>query len=112
LKEVQDINTELEDLTGNLERRVNDRTSELEKANQRISQRAGQLQTITELSETVSEFQDLNELFPEITNLISERFGFYHVGIFLVDSEKKYALLQAANSDGGKTMLARGHRLQ
>jgi GAF domain-containing protein len=29
-----------------------------------------------------------------------------------VDSDKKFALLQAANSEGGKTMLARGHRLQ
>ena len=112
LKEVQDINTELEDLTANLEQRVNERTSELEAANQRTSQRATQLQTITELSEAIAQFQDLNELFPAVTNLISERFGFYHVGIFLVDSDNKFAALQAANSEGGKTMLARGHRLQ
>jgi len=111
LKEVQDINAELEDLTGNLEQRVNERTSELETANQRTSQRATQLKTITELSEAISELDDLSELFPAVTKLISERFGFYHVGIFLVDVDKKNAVLQAANSEGGKTMLARGHQL-
>jgi hypothetical protein len=112
IKEIQDINTELENLTGNLEQRVNERTSELEKANLQTSARAKQLQAITELSEAIAELRDLNELFPAITALINERFGFYHVGIFLVDSDKKFALLQAANSEGGKTMLARGHRLQ
>ena len=111
LKEVEDINTELEDLTSNLEQRVNERTSELEAANRQTLQRATQLQTITEVSEAISELENLNDLFPTITNLISERFSFYHVGIFLVDGEKKNAILQAANSEGGKTMLARGHRL-
>jgi GAF domain-containing protein len=54
----------------------------------------------------------LSKLFPVVTELISERFGFYHVGIFLVDGEKKFAILQAANSEGGKRMLGRSHRLQ
>lgn len=112
LKDVQSINTELEDLTANLESRVNERTSELEQANERTSQRASQLQAITELSEAISELQDLNELFPAATELISERFGFYHVGIFLIDGDKKYAILQAANSEGGKRMLGRNHRLE
>jgi GAF domain-containing protein len=111
LKDVKRINTELEDLTANLEERVSERTAEIEEANQRTLQRAGQLQTITQLSEAVAELDDLNELFPTVTRLISERFGFYHVGIFLVDDENKYAVLQSANSEGGKNMLARGHRL-
>jgi GAF domain-containing protein len=112
LKEVRDVNTELEDLTANLEQRVNERTAELETANKQTSQRATQLQAVTELAETIAQVQDLNELFPAATNLISEQFGFYHVGIFLVDSDQEYALLQAANSEGGKRMLARGHKLK
>lgn len=101
----QKANLELQKLQGELELRVRDRTSELER-------RAAQLQTITGLSESIAELQDLNELFPVVTRLISERFGFYHVGIFLVDSAGEFALLQAANSEGGKRMLARGHRLR
>jgi GAF domain-containing protein len=44
--------------------------------------------------------------------LISERFGFYHVGIFLIDQAHEFAILQAANSEGGKRMLERNHRLR
>lgn len=112
LKEIQEINIELENLTANLEQRVNERTRELETANRKTSQRATQLQAITELSETIAELQDLNELFPAITNLINERFGFYHVGIFLVDGDREFAFLQAANSEGGKKMLERSHKLK
>ncbi|HSK67355.1 MAG TPA: GAF domain-containing protein, partial [Anaerolineales bacterium] len=48
---------------------------------------------------------------PDITRLVSEQFGFYQVGIFLVDEAGEFAVLQAANSDGGQEMLHRGHRL-
>ena len=112
LKEVEKINSELNDLTSHLEQRVNDRTAELETANKQTSRRASQLQAITELSEAIAQLQDLNEIFPTATRLINERFGFYHVGIFLIDSGREYAILQAANSEGGQKMLARGHRLK
>ncbi len=112
LKQVQDINSELEDVTNRLEQRVEERTAELESANIQTSQRATQLQTVTELSESIAQLQDLNDIFTTATNLISERFGFYHVGIFLVDQNHEYAILQAANSEGGKRMLDRRHRLK
>ncbi len=103
---------QLRNLIDNLENRVAERTSELEKANQQTSLRATQLHAITEFSEAIAQFQDLNVLFPTATKLISERFGFYHVGIFLIDSVREFAILQAANSEGGQRMLARGHRLK
>ena len=112
LKQVQEINSELEDLTSRLEQRVEERTAELEAANLQTSERAAQLQTITQLSEGIAQLQDLNDIFPTATRLISERFGFYHVGIFLVDQNHEYAILQAANSEGGKRMLDRRHRLK
>jgi len=112
LKQVQDINSELEDITNKLEQRVEERTAELAAANMQTSQRATQLQTITELSESIAQLQDLNDIFRTATNLISERFGFYHVGIFLVDQNHEYTILQASNSEGGKRMLDRRHRLK
>ncbi|HXF84065.1 MAG TPA: GAF domain-containing protein [Anaerolineales bacterium] len=105
-------NRELKELQSSLEQRIVERTAELEKANEQISKRAAQLQTITELSEAISQIRDLSEVFSTTVNLISERFGFYHVGIFLIDSEREYAILQAANSEGGKRMLQRNHRLK
>jgi GAF domain-containing protein len=112
LKAAQDITLELTDIKTNLEQRVEDRTAELDAANQQISRRALQLQTITELSESIAQLKDLNDIFPAVTHLISERFGFYHVGIFLVDRDREFAILQAANSEGGKRMLERSHRLR
>ena len=106
------MTSQLQGLIGNLESRVTDRTRDLEIANVQTSRRASQLQAITELGESIAQVQDLGELFPNATQLISDRFGFYHVGIFLVDGGKEYAILQAANSAGGQRMLARGHRLK
>ena len=112
LKEAQNITSELEDVRINLEQRVEERTTQLAAANQQTLRRATQLQTITELAEAISLVEDLNDIFPTVTSLISERFGFYHVGIFLLDQDRDFALLQAANSEGGKRMLARRHRLR
>jgi GAF domain-containing protein len=112
LNEVNQINRALGDLTKTLEQRVNERTGEIERVNQQTMRRAAQLKAVTELSESISQLQDLNEIFPATTRLISERFGFYHVGIFLVDQEREFAILQAANSMGGKRMLERNHRLR
>ena len=105
------MTSQLRGLIGNLEERVASRTAELEVANKQISRRATQLQSITELSEAISHLQELSVIFSTTTQLINERFGFYHVGIFLLDSNHEYAILQAANSEGGQRMLARGHQL-
>jgi len=112
LKEVNQVNQALEDLTTTLEERVNERTKEIESVNKQTTRRAAQLKAVTELSESISQLQDLNEMFPAVTKLISDRFGFYHVGIFLIDRDREYAILQAANSEGGKRMLERHHRLR
>jgi GAF domain-containing protein len=112
LKEVQEVNRELEEVASSLEQRVNERTAEIEKVNRETARRAAQLKAVTGLSESIAQLQNLNEIFPATTKLISERFGFYHVGIFIVDQDRHYAVLQAANSEGGERMLKRNHRLQ
>lgn len=112
LNELRTVNRRLEDLTANLEQRVSERTLELETAHQQVTRRAAQFQAIAELSETIAQVQDLNAILPAATRLTSEYFGFYHVGIFLIDGAREYAILQAANSEGGQRMLQRNHRLK
>jgi GAF domain-containing protein len=53
----------------------------------------------------------LNVLLPNITRLVSEQFGFYHTGIFLIDDASTKAVLKAASSEGGRQMLTREHQL-
>lgn len=103
-KQLEISNKELTDLRDVLELRIQERTSSLEK-------RAAQLQTVSSLARTIASMQDLDTLLPSITHLVSEQFGFYHAGIFLLDDAHEYAVLKAANSDGGRRMLIREHRL-
>ena len=103
---------ELYQTVNNLEIRVSERTTDLESARQQSEKRANELQSIGEISKIITSEQKLTTLLPLITRLVSESFGFYHTGIFLVNETKQFAVLQAANSEGGKIMLARGHKLE
>ncbi len=51
-------------------------------------------------------------LLSQVAALVSERFGFHHTGIFILDPAREWAVLQAASSDGGRRMLARRHQLK
>ncbi len=105
-------NQELTQFQDGLEKLVNERTSELEENSKKLQTRAMQLQAISEVSQTIALVQNQDLLLPEITNLISERFDFYHTGIFLISKDEKFATLHASNSPGGKEMLAHGHQLE
>jgi GAF domain-containing protein/HAMP domain-containing protein len=85
---------------------------QLETTTQQSTKRAQQLQTISEIARYITAEKDLNRLMPLITQTVSEQFGFYHVGIFLIDDHRKFAVLLAANSPGGQKMLQRHHRLE
>ena len=119
LEELRTVNRELDSLSSELEQRVKERTEELQKSTQELektleenTKRAQQLEAIAIAARTIATLEDVNDLLPNITELVSDRFGFYHVGIFLLDAEKKYAVLRASNSEGGQAMLARAHKLR
>jgi GAF domain-containing protein len=97
-------NKELNELRVDLEKRVDERTSELKK-------RAVQLEAVSSVARTIASVQEIDTLLPAITVLVSQQFGFYHVGIFLLDQQRKNAILSAVNSPGGVRMLSRQHRL-
>lgn len=105
-------NRELNELRQSLEERVNQRTAELETANQFNLRRARQFEAISQVVKAISSIQDLDTLMPRITQVISEQFNTYHTGIFLLDNEREFAVLRASNSMGGQKMLERGHKLQ
>jgi len=100
-----------ETFTG-LEKTVSERTAELVKANENNQRRAKQFQSIAQVARTITSTLDIDNLLTQITNVISREFGFYHVGIFLLDPTKQYAVLGASNSEGGQKMLQGGHRLK
>lgn len=117
--ELEELASAFNQMAGNLgqlfeglEEKVSQRTMDLELSRLQSDRRAGELQAISEISKVIAGEQNLSTLLPLITRLVSERFGFYHTGIFFLDENNKYAILQAASSEGGKAMLARGHKLE
>jgi len=95
-----------------LEQQVNKRTEELVLVNENSLRRSNQFEGITRVAHAIGSTETQDELLPQITNVISEQLGFYHVGIFLLDDAKEYAILVAANSQGGQKMLDRHHKLR
>ena len=113
------MSLQIQELITGLEQRVAQRTTELELRTTELEQitklsenRADELQTISEIARYISIEKDLENLLPLITKTVSERFGYYHVGIFLLNENKKFAILRAANSPGGQIMLSRQHKLE
>lgn len=111
-KAVMERNEELEAFSARLEDLVQTRTSELNLANFANERRAHMFQAIAQVTRVIISTQNLQDLLPQITQMISQQFGFYHIGVFLVDQNGEYAVLSAANSEGGERMLARSHKLQ
>jgi len=104
-------NRELTELRSTLEERVDQRTLDLETANQNNERRARQFEAVAQVASAISNIQDLEALLPRIAQVISDQFGHYHTGIFLLDDAGEYAVFRATNSPGGRKMLARGHKL-
>ncbi|MEW5956528.1 MAG: GAF domain-containing protein [Chloroflexota bacterium] len=73
--------------------------------------RAAQLQTAAEVSQAATSYLDLDTLLSQAVNLVRDRFGFYHVSIFLVDDYQKYAVVEASTGEIGQKMLAMRHKL-
>jgi len=97
-REARISNEELSQLKDTLERRVAERTAELRDTSEQNEKRARDLQTISEIGQAISAEQGLEKLLPLITDMVAERFGFYHVGIFLNDPSGQFTVLAAASS--------------
>ncbi len=123
LEEQQHTTHELESIKGSLEELVAERTAALQNALQNMEalreeeQRLAKMyQSIAILARRIAQSSaqattSSSDLLEEIALLISDTFGYYHVGIFLLDRSQQHAILSAANSEGGKAMLAEHHLL-
>ena len=104
-KRAEVMRESLKDSQRELEKRVTERTQEL-------SHKTRQLNAASVVTHQTAAIQDLDRLLNRTVNLISDRFGCYHVAIYLMNQRGDYVNLQAASSEGGKRLLERGFRLR
>ena len=78
----------------------------------RVAARTRDISATQDISRFAATQRDLQTLMDRVVDLIVERFeNIYHAQIFLVDEDKRDAVLRASTGDIGKQLLSRGHRL-
>jgi GAF domain-containing protein/HAMP domain-containing protein len=100
-----DMTAQLRDQINTLEQRVSDRTRDLERQTLR-------LRAAAEVARDATSARNVDELLDRAAQLIRDRFNLYHVGIFLVDRDRTFAVLRASPTDAGREMIANNHRLR
>ncbi|HSL42764.1 MAG TPA: GAF domain-containing protein [Anaerolineales bacterium] len=87
-----------------LEQRVEEHTAGL-------TQKTEQLRATSYIARKTAEVQDLATLLDTVARLVTDQFGFYHTGIFLLNETGDQVVLQAASSEDGQRMIEHGHSL-
>lgn len=78
---------------------------------QKVDERTRQIRTAAEVAQGITASSNIDELIHNTTQLIVERFNYYHAGIFILDRSGHTAILRAAHGPTADEMLQRGHRL-
>ncbi|MGD9374576.1 MAG: GAF domain-containing protein, partial [Anaerolineae bacterium] len=73
---------------------------------------AARFQATARLSQVATSILSVEELLPRIVELVREEFGYYYVGVFLVDEQEEWAVLRAGTGVAGQKMLEQGHQLR
>lgn len=99
------MTTNLSGLITDLEHRVAERTEDL-------TRKTDQLRAASYIARQTAEVQDLRLLLDTVVNLVTDQFGFYHTGIFLINEAGDQVTLLSASSEGGRRMIQKGHSLR
>ena len=93
---------ESDDEVGRLARTFNNMTNQLQ-------QTLAELEVVAEVSGQLNAILNIDQLITELVTQVKERFGFYHVQIYLMDAEHKNLHLAAGYGEPGKQMKANSH---
>jgi HAMP domain-containing protein len=102
---------ELGTLAGSLNRMAEELSGLYRSLEARVEERTRQIRTAAEVARAVTSTPQLDDLLRRAVDLIRDRFGFYHVSIFLLDHEGKVATLRESTGQVGAVLKARGHSL-
>ncbi|MBN1219051.1 MAG: hybrid sensor histidine kinase/response regulator [Anaerolineae bacterium] len=83
-------------------------TGELQEANVALSKRAVQLEASNQVSQQITSVLELNELLTAVVRSIQTKFGYYFVGVWLLNEAKDRVILQAGLGRDGSQRLEPG----
>lgn len=104
LRSQTELTNDLVEERASLEKRVADRTDDLQR-------RLIQIRTAAAISRTISAVLDPQSLLQIVVDLVHEQLDLYYVGVFLVDDTHQNAVLRAATGEAGQKMIVAGHHL-
>lgn len=118
-RELVESNRELVAMRNSLEQRVAERTRNLEQRSAQLAERthdlerrSRQLEAAGQVARNAAAIHDVQQLLDATVQLISDQFGFYQAGVFMIDDLGQYAVLQAASSAAGQRLCESKYKLR
>ena len=85
--------------------------SSLARRSKDLERRILQNRTAAEISSSLGSILNPRELLRNVVALLKDGFDLYYAAVFLIDENKRYAVLEAGTDAAGQKMLGEGHRL-
>ena len=98
-------------LLGDFESMVQQMRDNLHTLESRVANRTRDLQIAAEVSRQISTIVDLDQLLPEVVELVKQNFDLYHAHIYLLDAAGQNLVLAAGAGLPGRLMLERSHSI-
>jgi GAF domain-containing protein/HAMP domain-containing protein len=89
------------------------RLQELQKdLEKKVDERTSQLKTINEVGRVATSILDPEELLKRVVELITKEFGYYYSAIYLVDNTGQWCDLKAATGEAGRVLTESRHQVE
>jgi PAS domain S-box-containing protein len=129
LQERREAETALEQAYAEVERQVQERTSQLQQEvaerrqaqealqklnaelDRQVATRTQRLETVATLSGRLNAILDVDQLLAELVDQVKEHLDYYHAQIYLLDDGRKHLTLGAGYGEAGAQMKAKGYRV-
>ena len=108
----EDRDDEIGALAHGFNRMADDLSSLYRSLEDRVDARTLQVRTASEVARAVISTPSLDELLRRAVELIKQQFDYYHVSIFLLDDERRYAVLRESTGEVGQALIAQGHQIE
>lgn len=107
-----DSNDEIGSLAFTFNLMANDLSKLYQRMETQVEERTRQVITASEVSTLATSSANLDDLLDQTASLISQRFNFFHVSVYLLDSSKEIGRLRAATTTEERNLILQGHQIK